>query len=144
MSIELEVEDCGPVRRLRPSGPDQASAQIWKMPDSLDQQLSAADADESVRCTAIGSHGKHFSAGHDIQETQEKRNHLTMRERHDDKQERHFGYGLRIGLVNEVVPRDRLSDATMAMAARIAAAPPFAARPWPRDRHQSGKRPRLA
>jgi len=206
----LVIESYGAVRRIWLNRSDAANAQTRRMLVALDEAIASAANDDSVRVIILAGKGKHFSAGHDLKEAQEKRSDFTAQERWQYEKFHYLDYCLniwdcpkpviaqvqgacvaggfmlasmadlivaaddawfwdsvtfsmglagtevlfqpwvmglrhakeflftderitaadayRVGMVNRVVARNDLDAATMAMAERIAKAPPFAMR----------------
>jgi enoyl-CoA hydratase len=60
------------VRRLMLNRPDQANAQTNELLYALDDALSEAARDPDVKVIIIAAAGRHFSAGHDLAEWDEK------------------------------------------------------------------------
>lgn len=207
---EISYELLGPVARVYLNRPARANAQSEKLLAELDHALATAAADDAVRVLILGAHGKHFSAGHDLDDGHAHRGDFTPEQHWLWEQEHYLGNALRIwdfpkpaiaqvqgacvaagfmvanacdlmvasddahfsdpvvhslgaaaveflvhpwvlglrkakeflytgqrvtateaqgwGMVNHVVPRAELEDFTLALAARIAEAPPIAIR----------------
>lgn len=69
----LLIEDAAPgVRRLRLNRPDRRNALATPLLAELVQALTAADADDAVRCLIVTGGEKIFAAGADINEMAEK------------------------------------------------------------------------
>lgn len=211
MSYEtILVKDEGGVRRLMLNRPNLRNAQNRQLLSELDEAMRAAERDTEVRVIILGAEGDHFSAGHDLKESQQERRSLTVEQRWEWEEEFYLGHCLTIwdlkkptiaqvqgacvsagfmvanmcdlivasddaffadpvvhslgaasvevlvhpwalgarkakemlytggrisaseaqaaGMVNQVVPRAELTEATDKLAARIAAAPPFGIR----------------
>jgi enoyl-CoA hydratase len=206
----LLIENHASVRRIWLNRADAANAQTRGMLVALDEAIAAAADDDTVRVIILAGKGKHFSAGHDLKEAQEKRSDFTAQERWRYEEFHYLDYCLniwdcpkpvvaqvqgaclaggfmlanmadlivaaddawfwdsvlfsmglaatevlfqpwvmglrhakeflftgeritaeqayRVGMVNRVVAREALDDATLAIAERIAQAPPFAMR----------------
>jgi len=77
----LIIENCGAVRRIWLNRSDAANAQTRRMLITLDDAIASAASDGSVRVIVLAGKGKHFSAGHDLKEAQEKRSDFTAQER---------------------------------------------------------------
>jgi len=86
------TEQIGPVRRLWLNRESARNAQSQALLDELDQSLSAARDDAETRVLIIGAKGRHFSAGHDLKEAQEKRAAFSVEERWDYEEKRYFAY----------------------------------------------------
>jgi enoyl-CoA hydratase len=65
--VQFEVHDNIGVITL--NRPEAANAQSAKVLEELDAAWNAADADADVKVIVFKSHGKHFSAGHDMSAT---------------------------------------------------------------------------
>lgn len=206
----IEVEQLGAVKRVWLSRERVRNAQDTHMLDELDFVFRTAADEEQTRVVLLAARGAHFSAGHDLKESQAERPWPTTEERWHFESRRYFEYSMRIwdfpkptivqvqgacvaagfmvanmcdlmvasddaffsdpvthslsaaateilihpwvmgmrkakellflagrmsaaeaervGMVNQVVPRDQLDETTLAMAQRLADAPPFAIR----------------
>jgi enoyl-CoA hydratase len=196
--------------RIALNRPEHRNAQGRQLLEELDDAMRRAEGDANVRVVILAAEGVHFSAGHDLKESQRDRPNLSVEQRWEWEEEHYLNYCLRIwdlkkptiaevrgaciaagfmlvnmcdlivasddayfadpvahsigaasvevlvhpwalgarkakellytggkltaadalaaGMVNRVVPRDELEDATKALAARIAEAPPFGLR----------------
>ncbi|MXQ14709.1 enoyl-CoA hydratase [Microvirga makkahensis] len=206
----IAVECFGPVRRISHNRPDFRNAESRELLDELDQSISRAVEDDTVRVIILAGKGDHFSAGHDLKEAQRERSGFSVEQRWMYEEKHYFEYCRRIlnapkpviaqvqgaciaggfmvanmcdiiiasedaffadpvvhtlgaaavevlvhpwvlgqrkarellytggrlssadaerlGMVNRVVPREELEATTLAMAEKIAEAPPFALR----------------
>ncbi|MBV9995595.1 MAG: enoyl-CoA hydratase [Caulobacteraceae bacterium] len=94
--VDIEVEDIGAVRRIWHNRPAMRNAESQNLLDELDDALVQAGDDHAVRVVILGGRGEHFSAGHDLKESREKRNNLTVEERYRYEQKRYLDYCLRL------------------------------------------------
>lgn len=92
----LAIENDGFVRRIWLNRGDAANAQTRQMLIELDQAFADASKDDSVRVIVMAGKGKHFSAGHDLKEAQEKRTDFTAEERFEYEDYYYLGYCLNI------------------------------------------------
>lgn len=65
---QITYEQLGQVVRICHNRPDKSNSQSRKLLQELDRAVVHAGADPDVRVVIIGGKGKHFSAGHDLQE----------------------------------------------------------------------------
>lgn len=68
---QITYEQLGPVVRICHNRPEKGNSQSRKLLTELDQAVVRAGADPDTRVVIIGGQGKHFSAGHDLQEGME-------------------------------------------------------------------------
>lgn len=92
----LAVERLDSVCRISLARESARNAQSQQMLDELDEALTRAEQDDSVRVVVLAGRGAHFSAGHDLKEAQAKRADFTVEERWDYESRRYYGYCLRI------------------------------------------------
>lgn len=92
----LLVEDCGPVRRIALNRPQARNAQSRELLDELDNAVTAAGQDDTVKIVILAAVGQHFSAGHDLKQAQAERAHFSVEERWEYESLRYFDYCLRI------------------------------------------------
>ncbi|WP_191575770.1 enoyl-CoA hydratase [Achromobacter insolitus] len=92
----LAVERHDAVCRISLARESARNAQSQQMLDELDDALSRAEHDDTVRVVVLAGRGAHFSAGHDLKEAQAKRADFTVEERWDYESRRYYGYCLRI------------------------------------------------
>ncbi|MDO8280325.1 MAG: enoyl-CoA hydratase-related protein, partial [Burkholderiaceae bacterium] len=88
----LLIEQTGAVRRIWLNREDMRNAQSQLLLDELDAALAAARDDEGTRVLVLAAKGKHFSAGHDLKEAQEKRADFSVEERWAYEERRYFNY----------------------------------------------------
>ena len=65
---QITYEQLGPVVRICHNRPEKSNSQSRTLLRELDHAVTRAGADTDVRVVIIGGQGKHFSAGHDLQE----------------------------------------------------------------------------
>lgn len=198
------------VCRIALNRPQFRNAQGRQLLEELDDAMQRAEREADIRVIILAAEGDHFSAGHDLKESQRDRPNLTVEQRWDWEEEHYLNYCLKIwdlrkptiaqvqgaciaagfmlvnmcdlivasedaffsdpvahsigaasvevlvhpwaigarkakellytggkltaadaeaaGMINRVVPRAELEEATMALARRIAEAPPFGIR----------------
>jgi enoyl-CoA hydratase len=92
----LAVERHDSVCRISLARESARNAQSQQMLDELDDALTRAEQDDSVRVVVLAGRGAHFSAGHDLKEAQAKRADFTVEERWEYESRRYYGYCLRI------------------------------------------------
>lgn len=92
--IEYAVQ--GAIARINHNRPELGNAESSVLLDELDAALAVAVQDAAVRVIVIGGNGKHFSAGHDLKEGQEKRAGFTAEQRYAYEELRYLDYCLRI------------------------------------------------
>lgn len=68
---QITYEQFGPVVRICHNRPEKSNSQSRKLLRELDAAVVRAGDDKDVRVVIIGGKGKHFSAGHDLQEGME-------------------------------------------------------------------------
>jgi enoyl-CoA hydratase len=90
----IHIEQIGTVRRIWLNRDNARNAQSTQLLDELDHALTGAKQEESVRVLILGAKGKHFSAGHDLKEAQEKRSNFSVEERWAFEEKRYFAYCL--------------------------------------------------
>lgn len=88
----LLIEQTGAVRRIWLNREAMRNAQSQLLLDELDAALAAARDDEGTRVLVLAAKGKHFSAGHDLKEAQEKRADFSVEERWAYEERRYFNY----------------------------------------------------
>lgn len=64
----ITYEQLGPVARICHNRPEKSNSQNLGLLKELDHAVVRAGADQDVRVVILGGKGKHFSAGHDLQE----------------------------------------------------------------------------
>ena len=92
----LAVERHDSVCRISLARESARNAQSQQMLDELDDALTRAEQDGSVRVVVLAGRGAHFSAGHDLKEAQAKRADFTVEERWEYESRRYYGYCMRI------------------------------------------------
>ena len=92
----LLIENHASVRRIWLNRADAANAQTRGMLVALDEAIAAAADDDTVRVIILAGKGKHFSAGHDLKEAQEKRSDFTAQERWRYEEFHYLDYCLNI------------------------------------------------
>lgn len=92
----IEVEQLGGVKRVWLSRENVRNAQDTQLLDELDSVFRFAAEEEQTRVVLLAARGAHFSAGHDLKESQEKRPWPTTEERWDYESRRYFEYSMRI------------------------------------------------
>ena len=92
----LLIEQSGAVRRIWLNREAMRNAQNQLLLDELDAALTAAGQDEATKVLVLAAKGKHFSAGHDLKEAQEKRSHFSVEERWAYEEQRYFGYCMKL------------------------------------------------
>ena len=151
MYIDYDVADR--IATITLNRPEAANAQNPELLDELDAAWTRAAADSEVSVIVLRANGKHFSAGHDLKgggpvpDAQfsdpvvlmgiggvEYHGHTWELGPRKAKEILFTGRAmtadevLSTGMVNRVVPRDRLDTETRALAEQIATMPPFALR----------------
>ena len=84
------------VCRIALNRPEFRNAQGRQLLEELDQAMQEAECDPAVRVIVLAAEGAHFSAGHDLKESQRDRPNLTVEERWDWEEEHYLNYCLRI------------------------------------------------
>ena len=92
----LLIEQSGAVRRIWLNREAMRNAQNQLLLDELDAALTAAGQDEATKVLVLAAKGKHFSAGHDLKEAQEKRSDFSVEERWAYEEQRYFGYCMKL------------------------------------------------
>lgn len=92
----LLVEQAGAVRRIWLNREGMRNAQSQALLDELDAALEAAREDPGVRVLVLAAKGKHFSAGHDLKEAQEKRAAFSVEQRWEYEEKRYYGYCMKL------------------------------------------------
>jgi len=92
----LLVEQTGSVRRILLNREAARNAQSQLLLDELDHEFDIAAADTGTKVLILGATGKHFSAGHDLKEAQEKRAGFSVEERWAYEERRYFNYCMRL------------------------------------------------
>ncbi len=92
----LLIENQDAVRRIWLNRGGTANAQTLQMLHELDHAISAAGNDDGVRAIVLAGKGKHFSAGHDLKEGQEKRSAFSSEERSRYEEAHYLDYCLNI------------------------------------------------
>jgi enoyl-CoA hydratase len=93
---DITYEQTGAVVRIAHNRPDSRNAQSRRLLDELDEAVTQAEGDPSVRVIIIGGNGGHFSAGHDLKEAQKLRGDATVEQRYAYEERRFYGYCLNI------------------------------------------------
>lgn len=93
---DLLIEQVGPVRRIWLAREAVRNAQSQLLLDELDAALTAASEDADTRVVILAAKGKHFSAGHDLKEAQEKRADFSVEERWAYEEKRYFNYCMKL------------------------------------------------
>jgi len=88
----LLVEQSGPVCSIWLNREPVRNAQSQLLLDELDAALTRARDDADTRVVMLAAKGKHFSAGHDLKEAQEKRADFSVEERWAYEEKRYFNY----------------------------------------------------
>jgi len=88
----LLVEQAGAVRRVWLNREGMRNAQSQALLDELDAAMKSAREDVDTRVLVLAAKGKHFSAGHDLKEAQEKRADFSVEERWAYEEKRYFEY----------------------------------------------------
>lgn len=92
----LSIENQGAVRRIWLDRAEAANAQTLQMLHELDRAITDAGRDDSVRVVVLAGKGKHFSAGHDLKEAQEKRSEFSAEERMRYEEKHYLDYCLNV------------------------------------------------
>lgn len=92
----LLIENQDGVRRIWLDRADAANAQTLQMLNELERAMNEAGRDDSVRVIVLAGKGKHFSAGHDLKEAQEKRSDFSSEERMRYEEAHYLEYCLNI------------------------------------------------
>ena len=90
------IENIDSVRRIWLNRGNAANAQSRQMLNELNDAILDAGKDDSVRVVVLAGKGKHFSAGHDLKEAQEKRSNFTSEERFLYEEHHYFDYCMNI------------------------------------------------
>src|ERR1700709_2851725 len=93
---DIAVEVRGPICRLMHNRPEVRNAERANLLDELDHALTKAGDDDAIKVVIIGGKGDHFSAGHDMRESREKRSDFTVEQRYEYEHEKFLGYCLNI------------------------------------------------
>lgn len=92
----LYIENIGGVRRIWLNRGDAANAQTRQMLIDLDEAMTQATEDDSVKVIVLAGKGKHFSAGHDLKEAQAKRSGFSPEERTIYEEKYYLNYCMNI------------------------------------------------
>ena len=119
----LAVDRYDAVCRISLARESARNAQSQQMLDELDDALTRAEQDDSVRVVVLAGRGAHFSAGHDLKEAQAKRADFTVEERWEYESRRYYGYCMRIwdfpnycSAGNSIAPQRKLHSSARACA----------------------------
>jgi enoyl-CoA hydratase len=82
--------------RISLNRPEFRNAQGRQLLEELDDAMHRAEKDPEIRVIVLGAVGPHFSAGHDLKESQRDRPNLTVEQRWDWEEEHYLNYCLRI------------------------------------------------
>ncbi|MGH8444541.1 MAG: enoyl-CoA hydratase [Solimonas sp.] len=93
---EIRYERIGAVVRVSHDRPLKANAETERLLAELDHALERAGRDDEVRVLILGGTGKHFSAGHDLDDGHEKRGDWSPDQHWLWEQEHYFGNAMRI------------------------------------------------
>ena len=93
---EIAYEANEGVARILHNRPASRNAENVSLLEEMDDALTRATADDTVRVIVIGGTGDHFSSGHDVIEAQKLRPNLTVEERWAHERRYYYDYALRI------------------------------------------------
>jgi enoyl-CoA hydratase len=93
---EIRYERIGAVARVSHDRPLKANAETERLLAELDHALERAGRDDEVRVLILGGTGRHFSAGHDLDDGHEKRGDWSPDQHWLWEQEHYFGNAMRI------------------------------------------------
>jgi len=97
MTYEQILYDVGDgVCRISLNRPQFRNAQGRQLLEELDDAMHRAERDTEIRVIILAGEGAHFSAGHDLKESQAERPNLTVEQRWDWEEEHYLNYCLRI------------------------------------------------
>ena len=69
--VSYELVDGGTIARIALDRPDKRNAQSRRMLYELDDAFTTAARDDSVKVIVLAGNGPHFSAGHDLRDSEE-------------------------------------------------------------------------
>lgn len=84
------------VCRIALNRPEHRNAQGRQLLEELDDAMRRAESDPDVRVVILAAEGAHFSAGHDLKESQRDRPSLSVEQRWEWEEEHYLNYCLRI------------------------------------------------
>lgn len=74
MSYETIIYQPGPVARVILNRPERQNAQSWRMLAEMEQAFDEACSDPAVRIVILSGNGRSFSAGHDLDSPEQRKN----------------------------------------------------------------------
>ncbi len=92
----IEVEQLGAVKRVWLAREKARNAQDTTLLDELDQVFREAADDDGTRVILLAGRGAHFSAGHDLKESQANRPSPTTEQRYTYEAKRYYEYCMRM------------------------------------------------
>src|SRR4051794_39943434 len=79
---QIEYRTMGAIARINHNRPELRNAESSVLLDEMDAALRVAVDDPAIRVIIIGGNGAHFSAGHDLKESQANRAGFTAEQRY--------------------------------------------------------------